>query len=170
MSGDWTIETQSPEETVALGRRIGRAARAGDCLALVGELGSGKTHFAKGVAEGLGAAAAREVTSPTFVLCREYLDGRLPFYHLDAYRLAGARDLEGIGAEEMLEGDGVAALEWADRAPEILPKDHLAIRFEVTGDSARRLTFTAHGPRSAVFLTLLCQVGLKEEPFKPRAG
>lgn len=88
MSGTWTIETQSPEETVALGRRIGRAARAGDCLALIGELGSGKTHFAKGVAEGLGAAAAREVTSPTFVLCREYLDGRLPFYHLDAYRLA----------------------------------------------------------------------------------
>jgi tRNA threonylcarbamoyladenosine biosynthesis protein TsaE len=149
MGGTWTIETQSPEETVALGRRIGRAAQAGDCLALIGELGSGKTHFAKGVAEGLGAAAAREVTSPTFVLCREYLDGRLPFYHLDAYRLAGARDLEGIGAEEMLEGDGVAALEWADRAPEILPKDHLAIRFEVTGDSSRRLTFTSHGSRSA---------------------
>jgi len=149
VSDTWTIETQSPEETVALGRRIGRVARAGDCLALVGELGSGKTHFAKGVAEGLGAAAAREVTSPTFVLCREYLDGRLPFYHLDAYRLSGARDLEGIGAEEMLEGDGVAALEWADRAPEILPKDHLQIQFEVTGDSARRLTFTSYGPRSA---------------------
>ena len=153
MSRTWTIETQSPEETVALGRRIGRAARAGDCLALIGELGSGKTHFAKGVAEGLGAAAAREVTSPSFVLCREYLDGRLPFYHLDAYRLSGARDLEGIGAEEMLEGDGVAALEWADRAPEILPKDHLEIHFEVTGDSARRLTLAPHGPRSAVFLT-----------------
>ena len=170
MGGTWTIETQSPEETVALGRRIGRAARAGDCLALVGELGSGKTHFAKGVAEGLGAAAAREVTSPTFVLCREYLDGRLPFYHLDAYRLAGARDLEGIGAEEMLAGDGVAALEWADRAPEVLPKDHLEIRFEVTGDSSRRLTFTSHGPRSAVFLMLLCQVGFKEKPLKPRTG
>jgi tRNA threonylcarbamoyladenosine biosynthesis protein TsaE len=149
VSRTWTIETQSPEETVALGRRIGRAAQVGDCLALVGELGSGKTHFAKGVAEGLGAAAAREVTSPSFVLCREYLDGRLPFYHLDAYRLSGARDLEGIGAEEMLEGDGVAALEWADRAPEILPKDHLEIRFEVTGDSARRLTLAPHGPRSA---------------------
>ena len=165
MSDTWTIETQSPEETVALGRRIGRAARVGDCLALVGELGSGKTHFAKGVAEGLGAAAAREVTSPSFVLCREYLDGRLPFYHLDAYRLAGARDLEGIGAEEMLEGDGVAALEWADRAPEILPKDHLAIRFEVTGDSTRRLAFTSHGPRSADLLTLLCRGGPEEKPL-----
>ena len=165
MNNTWTIETQSPEETVTLGRRIGRAARAGDCLALVGELGSGKTHFAKGVADGLGAAAARQVISPTFVLCREYLDGRLPFYHLDAYRLAGARDLEGIGAEEMLEGDGVAALEWADRAPEILPKDHLAIRFEVTGEESRRLTFTSHGPRSAVFPTLLCQGGLEEKPL-----
>ncbi|HUX01510.1 MAG: tRNA (adenosine(37)-N6)-threonylcarbamoyltransferase complex ATPase subunit type 1 TsaE [Phycisphaerae bacterium] len=149
MSAVQTIETQSPEETVALGRRIGRAAEAGDCLALVGELGSGKTHFAKGLAEGLGAAAAREVTSPSFVLCREYRDGRLPFYHLDAYRLSGARDLEGIGAEEMLEGDGLAALEWADRAPQILPKDHLQIRFEVTGEQSRRLTFTPHGPRSA---------------------
>ena len=144
---------------------MGQAARAGDCLALVGELGSGKTHLVKGVAEGLGAAAAREVTSPSFVLCREYLDGRLPFYHLDAYRLSGARDLEGIGAEEMLEGDGVAALEWADRAPEILPKDHLAIRFEVTGKESRRLTFTSHGPRSAVFLMLLCRGGIEEKPL-----
>ena len=138
MSAVQTIETQSPEETVALGRRIGRAAEAGDCLALVGELGAAA-----------GAAAAREVTSPSFVLCREYRDGRLPFYHLDAYRLSGARDLEGIGAEEMLEGDGLAALEWADRAPQILPKDHLQIRFEVTGEQSRRLTFTPHGPRSA---------------------
>jgi len=155
VSGDWTIETQSPEETVALGRRIGRAAQVGDCLALIGELGSGKTHLAKGIAEGLGAAAAREVTSPSFVLCREYLDGRLPFYHLDAYRLSGARDLEGIGAEEMLEGDGVAALEWADRAPQILPKDHLQIQFEVTGDSSRRLTLAPHGPRAERLLAVL---------------
>ena len=149
MSAAWTIETHSPEETLALGWRLGQAAEAGDCLALVGELGSGKTHLAKGLAEGLGAAAPREVTSPSFVLCREYRDGRLPFYHLDAYRLAGARDLEGIGAEEMLEGDGLAALEWADRAPQVLPEDHLEIRFEVTGERSRRLTLTAHGPRSA---------------------
>jgi len=148
VSATRTIDTESPEETLALGRRIGQAAEAGDCLALVGELGSGKTHLAKGLAEGLGAAAAREVTSPSFVLCREYRDGRIPFYHLDAYRLTGARDLEGIGAEEMLEGDGLAALEWADRAPQVLPKDHLQIRFEVTGERSRRLTLTPHGVRA----------------------
>ena len=92
MSPRWTVETHGPDETIDLGRRFGRAARPGDILALVGELGGGKTHFAKGLAEGLGAAPARDVTSPTFVLCHEFLDGRLPFYHLDAYRLSGAAD------------------------------------------------------------------------------
>ncbi len=142
------IETRSPAETIALGRRLGRAARAGDVLALVGELGSGKTHLAKGLAEGLGAAEAREVTSPTFVLSREYLDGRLPFYHFDAYRLHGSADLAAIGAEETFEGDGLSAIEWADRAPDVLPADHLEMRFEMAGEARRRITLTAHGPRS----------------------
>jgi tRNA threonylcarbamoyladenosine biosynthesis protein TsaE len=147
-----TVETHSPDETLEWGRRIGRAARPGDVLALVGDLGSGKTVLAKGVAEGLGAAAAREVTSPTFVLCREYLGGRIPFYHLDAYRLRGAADLEAIGAAEILGGDGLAALEWADRAPQALPPDHLEVRLEWTGPQARRLTFTARGPQAERWL------------------
>jgi tRNA threonylcarbamoyladenosine biosynthesis protein TsaE len=150
--GAWTVETHAPEETLEWGRRIGRAARSGDVLALVGDLGSGKTVLAKGVAEGLGAAAAREVTSPTFVLCREYLGGRIPFYHLDAYRLRGAADLEAIGSAEILGGDGLAALEWADRAPQALPPDHLEVRLEVTGPQARRLTFTARGAEAARLL------------------
>ena len=148
MNRTWTVETKSPEETMALGRRLGRTARPGDVVALVGELGSGKTHLVKGMAEGIGAAQARQVTSPSFILCRRYLDGRLPFYHLDAYRLGGARDLEGIGAEEMLWGEGVSVLEWADRAPGILPADHLEIRLEVTGEQSRRLLLTPHGPQA----------------------
>ncbi|MGB2997986.1 MAG: tRNA (adenosine(37)-N6)-threonylcarbamoyltransferase complex ATPase subunit type 1 TsaE [Phycisphaerae bacterium] len=155
MNRTWTVETNSPEETIALGRAIGRAAAAGDIFALVGELGSGKTHLAKGIAEGLGAARARDVTSPSFVLCREYLGGRLPFYHLDAYRLSGARDLEAIGAEEMFFGEGVSALEWADRAPGVLPEDYLEVRFDVTGDRARRLTLTPRGPRAEQLLARL---------------
>jgi len=151
--GAWVTESASVAETLALGRRLGAAARPADVVALVGELGSGKTHLAKGMAEGLGAAPARDVASPTFVLCHEFLDGRIPFYHLDAYRLHGAADLAAIGAEEMLEGDGLAALEWADRAPEILPEDHLEVRLEVTGTEARRLRLAAHGPRSARLLT-----------------
>ncbi len=149
MSGEaWVVESASADETLALGRRLGAAARPGDVVALVGDLGAGKTHLAKGMAEGLGAARAREVTSPTFVLCREFLGGRIPFYHLDAYRLKGPEDLEAIGAEEMLEGDGLAALEWADRVAGVLPPDRLEVRLEVAGPERRRLTFTALGPRA----------------------
>ncbi|MBM4019552.1 MAG: tRNA (adenosine(37)-N6)-threonylcarbamoyltransferase complex ATPase subunit type 1 TsaE [Planctomycetes bacterium] len=154
----WTAETHSPEETLDLGRRIGRAARPGDVLALVGDLGSGKTVLAKGAAEGLGAASAREVTSPTFVLCREHLGGRMPFYHLDAYRLRGAADLEAIGAAEILGGDGLSALEWADRAPQALPPDHLEVRLEIIGPSDRRLTFTPRGRGAARLLAGLTPV------------
>jgi tRNA threonylcarbamoyladenosine biosynthesis protein TsaE len=156
MRGDaWKAASHSVEDTLALGRRIGRAARSGDVVALVGDLGSGKTVLAKGMAEGLGAASAREVVSPTFVLCREHLGGRIPFYHLDAYRLRGAADLEAIGSAEILAGDGLSALEWADRAPQALPEDHLGIRIEVTGPEDRRLTFAAHGLRSRELLAAI---------------
>ena len=151
-SGAWTLETHSPEETLELGRRIGRAARPGDVLALVGDLGTGKTVLAKGVAEGLGAASARDVLSPTFVLCREYLDGRLPLYHFDAYRLRGAADLEGIGASEVFGGEGLSLVEWADRAPQALPPDRLEVNLEVTGPQSRRLAFEARGPHAARWL------------------
>jgi tRNA threonylcarbamoyladenosine biosynthesis protein TsaE len=153
------IETHSPEETIDLGRRIGRAAWPGDVLALVGDLGTGKTVLAKGVAEGLGAASAREVISPTFVLCREYLDGRLPLYHFDAYRLRGAADLEGIGASEIFGGVGLSLVEWADRAPQALPPDRMEVRLEVTGPQSRRLTFTAFGPQAARLLADLSASG-----------
>jgi tRNA threonylcarbamoyladenosine biosynthesis protein TsaE len=148
MSRSWTLETLAPEETLEVGRRIGRCARPGDVLALVGELGGGKTQLAKGIAEGLGAATAREVTSPSFVLCREYLDGRIPFYHFDAYRLRGAADLEGIGSDDILGVEGLAAVEWADKARGALPSDHLEVRLEVTGTTTRRLTLEARGPES----------------------
>ena len=148
----FTVETHSPEETLDLGRRIGRAAKPGNVLALVGDLGAGKTVLAKGVAEGLGAASAREVVSPTFVLCREYLDGRLPLYHFDAYRLRGAADLEGIGASEVFGGEGLSLVEWADRAPQALPPDRLEVNLEVTGPESRRLTFEARGPQAARLL------------------
>jgi tRNA threonylcarbamoyladenosine biosynthesis protein TsaE len=147
MSRTWTVETRSPGETLDLGRRIGRAALPGDVLALEGDLGTGKTVLAKGIAEGLGAASARKVTSPTFVLCREYLDGRIPFYHLDAYRLRGSADLEAIGSAEIFGGEGLALVEWADRAPRAMPPDRLDVRLEVTGPSSRRLSFAPRGPR-----------------------
>ena len=148
MSRPRTVESQSPEETLDLGKCLGRAARPGDVIALVGDLGAGKTVLTKGVAEGLGAASAREVVSPTFVLCREYLEGRMPLYHFDAYRLRGAADLESIGASEIFGGDGLSVVEWADRVPQALPADRLEILLEVIGDRARRLTLAARGKTS----------------------
>jgi tRNA threonylcarbamoyladenosine biosynthesis protein TsaE len=153
----WALETRSPEETLEVGRRLGREARAGDVVALVGELGSGKTHLAKGMAEGLGAARAREVVSPTFLLCREYLDGRIPFYHFDAYRLRGAPDLEAIGSDEVLGGDGACAVERADRVAAALPAYRLEVALEVTGERTRHLAFAAHGQRAERLLAALRQ-------------
>jgi len=155
MSRTWATRTHEPAETLALGRRLGRAFAAGDVVALLGDLGSGKTHLVKGMAEGLGAAKAREVTSPTFILCREYRDGRLPFHHFDAYRLRGAPDLEAIGSDDILGGDGASAVEWADRVAEAMPADYLEVRLEVAGEQARELTFTAHGPAAERLLEAL---------------
>jgi len=109
-----TLVTHGPEETLALGRRLGRLLGAGDVVALSGPLGSGKTTLTKGLAEGLDVEEPRWVTSPTFVLIHEY-PGRVPVYHVDAYRLAGASDAEALGVDELFFGDGVTIVEWADR-------------------------------------------------------
>jgi len=139
-----TFITHSPEETLALGRRLGRALQAGDVVALAGPLGAGKTHLVKGIAEGLGLADSRDVTSPTFVLVNEY-EARLPVYHFDAYRLTGADQLLEIGCEEYFAGQGVSLVEWADRVTAALPPDHLWIDIKPTGPTDRRLHLQAAG-------------------------
>ncbi len=143
------LETRSPDETVALGRRVGTACTPGTVLALVGELGSGKTCFAKGVALGLGVEDGGCVTSPTFVLMNLYR-GRLPVAHFDLYRLDSV-DLPSLGFFDVLPGSAVL-VEWAEKAGEGLPADHIRIAFEVTGESSRRLMFQAGGPRSESLL------------------
>ena len=144
-----TIESGSPEETVALGRRIGERLEPGDVLALVGPLGAGKTQLTRGLAEGAGAT--ERVTSPTFKLVNEYA-GRVRLYHIDAYRIRGADDLAALGCDEFFDGDGAAVVEWADRVADVLPDDHLHIEIDITGESSRRLVFAAAGPRSARLL------------------
>jgi len=110
---------------------------------LVGELGAGKTCFAQGVAHGL--EVREQVTSPTFTLIREYR-GRMPLYHLDAYRLEGAADLFAIGVDEYLDKDGVLLVEWGDRARDFFTMDHLEITFFFgTSDEERRIVFTPCG-------------------------
>ena len=132
--------------TEAFGRRLATLLFPGAVVALVGQLGAGKTHLVRAVAEGLGVADSRVVTSPTFVLIQEYA-ARLPIYHFDAYRLRGDAEFAELGAHEYFGGDGVCLIEWADRVPGCLPEEYLRATLEVTGETSRRLTLKAVGER-----------------------
>ena len=126
--------SHSPAETFELGRLAARELRGGEVFALVGELGSGKTHFVKGLAVGLGYRD--EVTSPTFTLVHEHLGGRLPLFHFDFYRLASAEETLRVGFDDYLDGNGVLAIEWADKFPGLLPTATRWVQFRiVTGDT-----------------------------------
>lgn len=140
------VVTRSAEETIELGRRVGRLLGAGQVLALMGPLGSGKTTLTKGLAEGLGVEDGRWVTSPTFVLVHEY-EGRVPVYHIDAYRLSGAGDAEALGVEEMFFGGGVTVVEWPERIAEALPDERLEVHLAHGDGDERRLEFEARGER-----------------------
>jgi len=140
-----------PAETLALGKRVGELAQAGTLIALVGDLGAGKTHFAKGVAEGLGIAP-RDVTSPTFVLMN-LLQGRLKLAHFDLYRLESV-DLPSLGFYD-LRDEAVVVVEWADKVDEKLLGDHVRVVFEHAGETSRRLMFHARGERSAEIVRAL---------------
>ena len=133
-----TFETSSAAETEQLGRKLAERFGAGDCVALAGELGSGKTVLVRGIALGLGIEDQRLVCSPTYVLVREYA-GAIPIFHIDLYRLTEpASELAELGADEML-AEGLVLIEWADRAGEALPRPRWQIDIEVTGADLRRL-------------------------------
>jgi tRNA threonylcarbamoyladenosine biosynthesis protein TsaE len=138
--------SRSPEETRALAARLGAGLAPGDVVALNGELGAGKTEFVHGLAEGLGVPP-QVVASPSFILVHEY-PGRLTLVHLDLYRLEDLPPDLVPDLEEYLSGPQVVAVEWARRLAPLLPEDYLEVELEITGESARRLTFTGHGPRS----------------------
>lgn len=140
----YVIETASPGETVRFGRSLGEQLRPGDVLALIGPLGAGKTQLVRGLARGLGAPGP--VTSPTFKLVNEYA-GRVRLYHIDAYRLSGPGDLVALGCDEFFDGDGAAAVEWADRVAAALPEQRLQIEIDIVGRESRRLECIPTGPR-----------------------
>ena len=121
-------ETLSPEETLEVGKELGKASVAGQVYALVGDLGVGKTVFTKGFAEGLGIEEA--VNSPTFTILQIYDEGRIPLYHFDVYRVEEPEEMEEIGFDEYIEGDGVCLIEWAGRIADILPENIIVIRIE----------------------------------------
>ncbi len=135
------------EDTEALGLRLGRALQVGDCLALNGELGSGKTTLSRGLA--LGCEVSDPVTSPSYLLCQEY-SGRVPFLHLDAYFSARLEELFAEGMAERFH-EAVVVLEWADQVRRWLPEDHLQIALVDTG-KGRELVFESFGPRSLALL------------------
>jgi tRNA threonylcarbamoyladenosine biosynthesis protein TsaE len=127
--------SSSPEETVAFAEELGHRLQSGDVLTLEGDLGAGKTTFTKGLGRGLGVK--RTINSPTFTIIKEYM-GRMPFYHMDVYRLEDSD--EDLGFEEFFEGDGVTVVEWAHFIEEFLPEQRLDITIKYT-DETRRTIF-----------------------------
>ena len=132
-----SLATSSPEETDAAGQRLGATLGSGDVVALSGELGAGKTVFVQGLVRALGVTSG--ATSPTFVLVNEYR-GRLPVHHVDAYRTASLAELLDLGVEEMMDGDGVTIIEWAERLEPVLPARAVRVRIAGVGDEPRRIT------------------------------
>lgn len=143
-----TFHTAGPDETVSLGERIGRALEPGSVVALIGELGAGKTTLTKGIARGLEVPDL--VHSPTFTLIHEH-QGRLPVYHFDLYRLDTLEQMEDLGCEGYFYGSGVTIIEWAEKITDLLPHDRLEIRI-VGEEDGRAFELRATGPRSAVVL------------------
>lgn len=128
----------SAEETVLLGQKLAAKLKKGSIVALVGDLGSGKTIFTKGIAQGLGVKNARYVNSPTFVIIKEY-KGKMPLYHFDLYRLNHYSSFDAMNYEEYFYGDGVTVIEWADKIRELLPKKYIEVKLSVIDEGKRRI-------------------------------
>lgn len=140
------IETNSPEETCRAGMRLGEKAEAGQVFTLTGDLGVGKTVFTQGLAKGLGIE--EPVNSPTFTIVQVYDGGRLPFYHFDVYRIGDVEEMDEVGFDDYVMGDGVSLIEWADLIEEILPEKRTKILIEKDlerGFDYRRITVTQVG-------------------------
>lgn len=145
MSSHLLFESDSTEKTAALGKKLASFLMAGDLIALSGELGAGKTTFVKALAPGLGISVD-DVNSPSYTLVNEYY-GRIPLYHFDLYRLEGSEDVDNLGFDEYMEGDGLAVVEWADVAPQILPAEHLKIKISIVGEDERTIELDGIGAR-----------------------
>jgi tRNA threonylcarbamoyladenosine biosynthesis protein TsaE len=154
-----TLVTRSAGETFDLGARLGRLLREGDVVALVGELGAGKTQLVRGACQGA-EVPPREVASPTFAIVATY-HGRVPVHHADLYRLAGDDELAATGFDELPGGDGALLVEWADRIPAALPAERLEIRLEhdERDPDLRRVTLSGRGERHAALARALVAAG-----------
>ena len=122
------MQSSCAEDTFEYGRQLGLTAQPGEVYALIGDLGTGKTVFTKGFAKGLGVE--EYVNSPTFTIMQIYEEGRMPLYHFDVYRIEEPEEMEEVGLDEYLEGDGVCLIEWAERIEELLPEDMVTVKIE----------------------------------------
>ncbi len=129
------FKTESPEETQALGEKLGRTLKRGDVIALIGDLGTGKTCLTQGIARGVGIASGEVVNSPSYILINEY-NGIVPIYHIDLYRLENSEEVAELGLSEYVEGDGICIIEWAERMAEVLPDTCIKIHITLAGTNA----------------------------------
>ncbi|MFH1087853.1 MAG: tRNA (adenosine(37)-N6)-threonylcarbamoyltransferase complex ATPase subunit type 1 TsaE [Chloroflexota bacterium] len=160
-----SLVSHSPEETQALGRRLGALARAGDVYLLNGELGAGKTCLTQGIAQGLGVK--EQALSPSFVIVREY-HGCMALYHIDFYRLNNAAEIASLGIEEYFRAAGVTVIEWAEKGKEVLPGENLALVLDHKSDTERGISIEASGARYEALLGELmataCRSGGGQNP------
>ena len=129
------FKTESPDETQALGEKIGKTLKRGDVIALIGDLGTGKTCLTQGIARGAGIASDEIVSSPSYILINEY-NGTVPIYHIDLYRLENSEEIAELGLSEYVEGDGICIIEWAERMAEALPDSCIKIHITLADANA----------------------------------
>src|SRR5262245_20419050 len=142
----WSVLTGSPRQTMGWGSRLGKLLEGGEIIALIGELGAGKTCFVRGVTQGLEVGKDAWIRSPSFTLINEY-QGRLPVYHIDLYRIEGRAQLEGLNLREYLYSDGVSLIEWFEHLPAGEVDEFLEVKAAYVDDNRRQLTFSSHGQR-----------------------
>lgn len=140
-----TTISHSPADTHALGIRIGALVQPGTVITLDGPLGAGKTALVAGIAQGAGVPATTIVNSPTYIMMNHY-QGRLPIYHFDWYRLADARQLDGIDCDEYLYGDGVTLIEWAEKFPTRIPANAWRVQLQIDSDTVRTVRISTPAP------------------------
>ena len=150
----YQITTHCLDETQKLGEKIGRLIKSPMAIALTGDLGSGKTAFVQGLAKGLEVPPEYYITSPTFTLVNEY-PGRRRLFHIDLYRLDHYGDLEDIGFYDILQADGVVAIEWAEKLSNDLLSNYIALRFDSIDDETRKITVVASGQEAIVLIKAL---------------
>jgi tRNA threonylcarbamoyladenosine biosynthesis protein TsaE len=160
----WRVLTRSARQTMSWGAKLGKFLQGGEIIALIGELGTGKTCFVRGVTQGLEVGRDAWIRSPTFTLINEY-HGRLPVYHIDLYRVETRSQLEGLNLREYLYSDGVSLIEWFEHLPAGEVDEHLELRIAYANGAKRELTFTAHGGRYEKIIE-----GLRGQKFNSLEG